>query len=340
MRTPVALLAVSLSLVVAGCALAPSPSTSASSEESTVPGVVQSAEPISSGMPVAELVGAWQAAPLQLGDPQIAVVSDACAAAARDQLGSAEADLPTAIVDARGEGYTTAILADETRAIQCLGRIDAAGTATIDSIDRLAPSAVMQVADAKIGLTSLVALDDRDGGRMYVLGRIGPNATEVDVHLNDKSVVPASIAGGWYAAWWPGHQRATEVDAVAGGSPVVRTVAASGDPIDGRLGAAAWWLDPEAPAPTPTSTSIQALVLEEACASGKSGKDRVEPPLIDLSETAVTVTIGIRPLPGSQDCQGNEPFPLTFQLPEPLAHRTLLDGNEVPPRDASKPPVG
>jgi hypothetical protein len=175
---------------------------------------------------------------------------------------------------------------------------------------------------------------------MYVLGRVGPNATEAKVHLDDKSVVSASIAGGWYAAWWPGHPRATEIDAIDNGSPAIRIVAASGVPIDGRLGAAAWWLDPEAPAPTAGSTSIQALVLEEACASGKSAKDRVELPLIDLSETAVTVTFGIRPLPGSQDCQGNDPFPVTFQLPEPLADRTLLDGNEVPPRDASKPPVG
>jgi hypothetical protein len=302
--------------------------------------VVDSAEPISSGIPVAQLVGDWRATPLRLGDPQIAVVSDACATAARDQLGQAEADLPTAIVDARGEGFATAILADETRAIECLGRIDGAGAAMIDSVERLAPSAVAPVADQKIGLTSLVTLEDRDGGRMFVLGRIGPNATEVKVHLDDKSVVSASIASGWYSAWWPGHLRATAIDAVDNGSPVVRTVAASGDPIDGRLGAASWWLDPDAPAPTASSTAIQALVLEEACASGKTAKGRLELPLIDLSETAVTVTFGIRPLPGNQDCQGNDPFPVTFQLPEPLADRTLLDGNEVPPRDASKPPVG
>jgi hypothetical protein len=333
-------MAIAVCAVLAGCTLVAPPSPSGVASESSVPGVVQSAEPISSGIPVAQLVGDWRAAPLQLGDPQIAVVSDACAAAARTELGSAEADLPTAIVDARGEGFTTAILADETRAIQCLGRIDGAGAATIDSIERLAPSAVAPVADGKIGLTSLVPLDDRNSGRMYVLGRVGPNATELTVQLDDKTVVTASIAGGWYSAWWPRHPRATAIDAVDGGNPVVRAVAASGDPIDGRLGAAAWWLDPDAPAPGPTSTSIQTLVLEEACASGKSAKDRVELPLIDLSETAVTVTFGIRPLSGSQDCQGNDPFPLTFQLPEPLANRTLLDGNEVPPRDASKPPVG
>ena len=110
--------------------------------------------------------------------------------------------------------------------------------------------------------------------------------------------------------------------------------------VDGTLGAASWWLDPEAMAPTPDSVSIHALVLEEACASGKTPEGRIEGPLVNLSETAVTITIGVRPLPGTQDCQGNAPFPFAFNLPEPLAGRTLLDGGEVPPRDASKPPVG
>jgi hypothetical protein len=286
------------------------------------------------------LLGEWRRAPFALAAPQIAVISDACSLAARDQLGSAEADLPTALVDARGEGFVTAILADDTRAIQCLARLDGAGAARVDTVVRLAPSRVAPVADHQVGLTSLLEVEDRTGGRTLLVGRIGANASEAKAVLDDRSEVVATLANGWYATWWPNGNRATAIDAVDGGNPVVRTVDATTTQVDGHMGAAAWWLDPAAPAPTADSTSIHALVLEEACASGKTPKDRLEAPLVDLTETSVTVTIGIRPLPGSQDCQGNDPFPVTFQLPEPLAQRTLLDGNEVPPRDAAKPPTG
>jgi hypothetical protein len=334
---------VALALVVAGCAFLPSlvssPSPSSGPGASDNAGIA-SGQPVTSDIPLSQLVGDWLATPLALGDPQIAVISDACALAARSQLGAAEADLPTAVVDARGEGFATAILADDTRAIQCLARLDGAGTTRIDSVERLAPSTVTAVADQKIGLTSLLQFEDREGGRTFVLGRIAPNASDVEAVLDDKSQVTASRSNGWYAAWWPGERRVTAIDAIVGGSQVVRTVEATTDQLDGRLGAASWWLDPTAPAPTAGSTSIQALVLEEACASGKTARDRLETPLIDLSETAVTVTFGIRPLPGTQDCQGNDPLPVTFQLPEPLAERTLLDGNEVPPREAARPPTG
>jgi hypothetical protein len=341
MRLAIVVFALGFGLAFAGCAFVPgllsSPSPGSSGPEDSG---FESVEPASSDIPLAQIVGAWVSAPLRLGDPQIAVVSDACAIAARNQLGAAEADLPTAVVDARGEGFATAILADDTRAIQCLARLDGAGTARIDGAERLAPSTVAKVADQAIGLTSLLQFEDREGGRTFLIGRVGPNASEVKAVLGDRSEVGASLANGWYAAWWPGDHRATAIHAVYGGSEVVRAVEATTDQVDGRLGAASWWLDPTAPAPTADSTSIQALVLEEACASGKSAKDRLEAPLIDLSETAVTVTFGIRPLPGSQDCQGNDPVPVTFQLPEALAERTLFDGNEVPPREAARPPTG
>jgi hypothetical protein len=351
MRAKGTVFVVSLGLIFAGCSLLPSPMPSPSSGDgfpvlsSTVPGSqgvpgLQSDAPDSSGIAIGLLVGDWQSTPFALGAAQMAVISDACASTARNELGEAEADLPTAVVDARGEGFATAILADHTRAIQCLARLDGVGAARIDSVERLAPSKVAAVADREIGLTSLLQYEDREGSRGFLLGRMGPNASEVKATLDNKSEVTASIANGWYAAWWPSPRRATAVHAVDGGNPVVRPVEATSDQVDGRLGAASWWLDPTAPAPTASATSIQALVLEEACASGKPADERLENPLIDLSETAVTVTFGIRPLPGSQDCQGNDPFPVTFQLPEPLADRTLLDGNEVPPREAARPPTG
>jgi hypothetical protein len=307
--------------------------------ESAAPTGAGSGEPLATPLDPQALLGPWQSSPFAPADSQIAIVSDACAAAARGQLGEAEADLPTAVVDARGEGFVTVILADETRAIECLLRVDAAGATSVDSVVRLAPSAIAAAHDRQIRLTTLLDLDDRQGGRSLVIGRVGTNAAGVKIRFRAGDV-SASMAHGWYIAWWPVAPDAGIIAALDAAGGVVASIAPPAGAVDGRLGAASWWLDPNALAPTPESVVIEGLILEEACASGKSPQGRVEDPLIDLSETAVTVTFGIRPLAGDQDCQGNEPFPVSFRLPEPLADRTLLDGAEVPARDASKPPVG
>jgi hypothetical protein len=285
------------------------------------------------------VIGAWRPAPIHLGDPEIAVISDACATAARDQLGEPEANLPTAVVDARGENVATSILADEERAIECRVRIDSGGTATVDGVARLAPSMVAPVAAAGISVSSLTRVPDREGGRMLLIGRVGSNASSVGIGFDDGTQVIASSANAWYTAWWPGHVRMRALDAIDAGYLVIASGEIPAGEVDARMGAASWWLDPRAPAPTPDSTSIRGFVREEGCASGKSPEGRLEGPLFDLTETDVTVTFGVRPLPGAQDCQANAAFPVTFNLPEPLAERILLDGNGVPPRDAAKPPA-
>jgi hypothetical protein len=312
----------------------PEPSAEPTTSEGT-----PSLEPAPPLADVRVILGRWQPNPFPLGVSQIAIVSDACAAAARAQLGEADADLPTAVVDARGEGLITAILADDTRAIECLLRVDGSGSTNVDSVVRLAHSAIAAADDRKIRLTSLVDPGDRQGGRSLVIGRVGSGAAAVDIRPRG-AVVAASIANGWYAAWWPLAPNRETVSALDAGGGMIATVVPAAASVDGRLGAAGWWLDPNFGAPAADSVIVHALVLEEACASGKSPEGRVEGPLIDLSETSVTVTFGIVPRPGDQDCQGNAPFPVVFDLPEPLADRTLLDGNGVPPRDASKPPVG
>ena len=352
MRIAIRLLALAVGLVVAGCGFVPSPAPSGSVSNAPSPGGSGSAStattsiepgstgPAPSGADLAKLVGPWQAGALPLGDPQIAVVSDACATAAREHLGEAEANLPTTLVDARGAGVATAILSDDPRAIECLARIDGSGAAHVDGVIRLAQSATGPAENSTIAITSLLAEDDVEGGRTLTIGRVGSNAARVEITLGDGSTVVATTADGWFSAWWPGQPRVTAIRAVDAGGTVVATIPPPADEVDGRLGSASWWLDPTAANPTDDTVTIHALVLEEACASGKTPAGRIEPPMMDFSETAVTVTIGIRPVPGNQDCQGNEPFPLTFELDEPLAGRTLFDGGEVPPRDASKPPVG
>jgi hypothetical protein len=340
MRFPLAIVAVSLCAILGGCSLVESPPPSPSSDAGPDGSSPESVAPDPTEIAFGQVVGAWRPAPIHLGDPQIAVVSDACAAAAREQLGEYEANLPTALVDARGENVATAILADDERAMECRVRIDSAGGVTVDRVDRLTPSATVPVADAGVDVASLVQVPDRAGDRTLLIGRVGPKAFQVKLGFDDDTEVFASNADGWYAAWWPGHARASAIVAVDNKSLVIGTADAPKGEVVGEMGRASWWLDPKAQPPTADATSIRGFVEEVACASGKSPEGRIQGPLFDLTETDMTVTFGVRQLTGGQDCQGSAPFPVRFDLPEPLAGRTLLDGNEVPPRDASKPPAG
>lgn len=104
------------------------------------------------------------------------------------------------------------------------------------------------------------------------------------------------------------------------------------------IGPATWWLDPAAGKPPADATSVAAIVLERSCASGASADGRVLPPVIRSGETAISVLVAIRHRPGDQDCPGNPPLAIRLDLGEAIGSRTLLDGGEFPPRDASVVP--
>jgi hypothetical protein len=83
--------------------------------------------------------------------------------------------------------------------------------------------------------------------------------------------------------------------------------------------------------PAPGDTSIDLFVHERACASGQSAEGRIE--LVELNKTTgqVQLRVGVRPLDGGQDCQGNPPTPFTVDLGEPLSDREIVDASVVPP---------
>jgi hypothetical protein len=101
------------------------------------------------------------------------------------------------------------------------------------------------------------------------------------------------------------------------------------------VGRASWWLDPAAGRPAANATFVAAVVLEEACASGKSPAGRVLPPVISATDATISVMIAIRRRPGGQDCPGNPPLAITIDLGEAIGTRKLLDAGEFPPRDAT-----
>ena len=277
---------------------------------------------------VDQLGGPWRVSPILVDDAHIAIASDACATAAREQLGEVEANLPTAMVDARGEHLVTVIMADDLNAIECLAHLDESGaSATVDSVDRLSATAVAPVDGVNISVANVVHEADLPGGRTVAFGRLGPIAADATVGFGDNSVNLASKGDGWWAIWWPGTVRANSFSAVDNADLSVGSAKPPADEIEARVSRATWWVDPKSSAPTAASTAIHALILEGACVGGNSPKGRVEQPAIDLEDASVTVTFEVRRLAGAGDCIANKPYPVTITLPEGLGARSLLDGS-------------
>lgn len=83
--------------------------------------------------------------------------------------------------------------------------------------------------------------------------------------------------------------------------------------------------------PAQETSTLDLLVRERACASGRAAEGRTE---VELEETAeqVRLRVGVRPLRGGQDCPSNPATPLTVMLAEPLGDREVVDVSVVPAR--------
>jgi hypothetical protein len=69
-----------------------------------------------------------------------------------------------------------------------------------------------------------------------------------------------------------------------------------------------WEPAPEADL-SPQSASIDVLVREMECASGRSADGRILDPEVGLGDAAVVITFRVTPRGGDQDCQGGSPRP-------------------------------
>ncbi len=88
-----------------------------------------------------------------------------------------------------------------------------------------------------------------------------------------------------------------------------------------------WMLDPEAPAPTPDSVTVNLLATERECVSGQSMGDRLQAPTVVETEDAVLISMLAEPPDGDAfDCPGNPPQVVVVDLPSPLGGRQLLEG--------------
>ncbi len=90
-----------------------------------------------------------------------------------------------------------------------------------------------------------------------------------------------------------------------------------------------WRLDPEGAAPTPSSTAIDVLVHETACASGEPVGDRLVGPEVDVTEDEVRIGFLAETQRGDHTCPGNPDSSVTIQLEMPLGSRELVDAYDL-----------
>jgi hypothetical protein len=144
----------------------------------------------------AAVFGNWRRTPV----PPSPVMAGAAERACRSQgdVGS----LPLRVLDARGEGQLTLVFADESTTMAC--HAEAADDGTMAAFAR----AIEGLADAPppvdghLGAHNIEVIESPSGARVVVVGRIA-DVPEVGISFDDSTWGKATIADGWYAAWWP-----------------------------------------------------------------------------------------------------------------------------------------
>ena len=125
------------------------------------------------------------------------------------------------------------------------------------------------------------------------------------------------VGDGWRASAWGGCQ----IEASASG-----------------YGVATFQLDPTN-RPDPSSTTLDVLAIERACASGEAPIDREVIPLVVENEDYIDITILVESPFGFHTCQGMiNGFPLKIDLDEPIGNRTVRDLGLHPAEARTWPP--
>jgi hypothetical protein len=157
------------------------------------------------GSSAAPAFAGWQRTPTTAAPGQLAQAEQACG----QDLGS------PVLTDSRGP-YTASIYADSTTNDVCLS---GNGVSMSSSSTSAAPASV---AAGHIQLDGGGTRDAAGNALTLVDGRTGAGVTEITIKRSDGTSVQATVANGWYLAWWPGTVTATnaEVTTASGTSTV------------------------------------------------------------------------------------------------------------------------
>lgn len=84
--------------------------------------------------------------------------------------------------------------------------------------------------------------------------------------------------------------------------------------------------------PDAADTTIDLLVTEQGCASGREMGDALRGPQVIETDDAVVLAFAVVPIAGSANCPGNPSATVTVVLSEPLGRRWVYDGLHFPPK--------
>jgi len=132
----------------------------------------------------------WTPTPTRPAPDQLAAASADC------QTQSPVAGLPLKLADTRGP-FTFAVYADANSSATCIKG------PTFTSVSSNTTSAPIDVPAGHIFLSSSHATNS-GGAYSFADGRTGAGVNAVTLVLDDGTNVQATVANGWFVAWWPG----------------------------------------------------------------------------------------------------------------------------------------
>jgi hypothetical protein len=152
----------------------------------------------------------WTAKPTLPSPGQLAAANTDC------QTQSPIAGLPRVLTDTRGP-FTFSVYADSDTSATCIK--GPSFTAVAGSMS----SAPVNVSAGQILLSSTHRSDRGGQPFSFAEGRTGAGVTAVTLALDDGSKVQATVANGWFVAWWPNDHQVKAADVTTPAGVVTQT---------------------------------------------------------------------------------------------------------------------
>jgi hypothetical protein len=146
---------------------------------------------ISLGAGASNAFAGWSAKPTKPTPGQLAAAGAAC-----QHSQSSVAGLPLALVDTRGP-FTFAVYANSESTASCIE------SPSFVLLSQSQASSPVNVPDGRVLLSSVRTSERGDHAFGFAYGRTGTGVSAVTLVLDDGTKVQATVANGWFVAWWP-----------------------------------------------------------------------------------------------------------------------------------------